>query len=100
MTFKDLENWQKNLVVKGLNDDENIYIEYTKDDIIASFKQENQELKRQQKEFIEWLEENIYEIKYTYSQENGHYFKMDDILKTYQEVLSKYKEIIGDDKNE
>lgn len=100
MTFKDLENWQKNLVVKGLNDDENIYIEYTKDDIIASFKQENQELKNQQKEFIEWLEENIYEIKYTYSQENGHYFKMDDILKTYQEVLSKYKEIIGDDKNE
>ena len=61
---------------------------------------ENQELKNQQKEFIEWLEENIYEIKYTYSQENGHYFKMDDILKTYQEVLSKYKEIIGGDNNE
>ncbi|WP_289147196.1 hypothetical protein [uncultured Megamonas sp.] len=97
MTFKDLENWQKELVIKNLKDGENIYIEYTKDDIIASFKQENQELKNQQKEFIEWLEENIYEIKYTYSQENGHYFKMDDILKTYQEVLSKYKEIIGSD---
>ena len=100
MTFKDLENWQKELVIKSLKDGENIYIEYTKDDIIAGLKKENQELKRQQKEFIEWLEENIYEIKYTYSQENGHYFKMDDILKTYQEVLSKYKEIIGDDKNE
>lgn len=100
MTFKDLENWQKELVIKSLKDGENIYIEYTKDDIIAGLKKENQELKRQQKEFIEWLEENIYEIKYTYSQENGHYFKIDDILKTYQEVLSKYKEIIGDDKNE
>ena len=97
MTFKDLENWQKELVIKNLKDGENIYIEYTKDDIIAGLKKENQELKNQQKEFIEWLEENIYEIKYTYSQENGHYFKMDDILKTYQEVLSKYKEIIGGD---
>lgn len=96
MTFKDLEDWQKELVVKNLKDGENIYIEYTKDDIIAGLKKENQELKNQQKEFIEWLEENIYEIKYTYSQENGHYFKMDDILKTYQEILSKYKEIIGD----
>lgn len=96
MTFKDLENWQKELVIKNLKDGENIYIEYTKDDIIAGLKKENQELKNQQKEFIEWLEENIYEIKYTYSQENGHYFKMDDILKTYQEILSKYKEIIGD----
>lgn len=99
MTFKDLEDWQKELTVKNLKDGENIYIEYTKDDIIAGLKKENQELKNQQKEFIQWLEENIYEIKYTYSQENGHYFKMDDILKTYQEILDKYKEIIGGDNN-
>ena len=97
MTFKDLEKWEQEGIIDSLKPEENPYVEYTKDDIIASFKQENQKLKKQQKEFIEWLEENIYEIKYTYSQENGHYFKMDDILKTYQEVLSKYKEIIGSD---
>ena len=67
---------------------------YIKDEELNDY---TKQLENQQKEFIEWLEENIYEIKYTYSQENGHYFKMDDILKTYQEVLSKYKEIIGGD---
>lgn len=59
MTFKDLENWQKELVVKDLKDGENIYIEYTKDDIIAGLKKENQELKNQQKEFINYLEKEI-----------------------------------------
>ena len=66
---------------------------YIKDEELNDY---TKQLENQQKEFIEWLEENIYEIKYTYSKENGHYFKMDDILKTYQEILSKYKEIIGD----
>ena len=97
MTFKDLEKLEQEYTIDILKQGENPYIEYTKDDIIDGLKKENQELKNQQKEFIEWLEENIYEIKYTYSQENGHYFKMDDILKTYQEILSKYKEIIGGD---
>ena len=104
MTFKDLENWQKNLVVKGLNDDENIYIEYTKDDIIASFKQENQKLKKQQKEFIEYLEAEekrlvkcretspIYEDKYF----NKRYVTQ-DVFEEVIHILSKYKEIIGGD---
>ena len=85
MTFKDLENWQKNLVVKGLNDDENIYIEYTKDDIIASFKQENQELKRQQKEFIDWLTNESKEL----IRDAGYHQRI------WLDILSKYKEIIG-----
>lgn len=80
MTFKDLENWQKELVVKNLKDGENIYIEYTKDDIIAGLKKENQELKNQQKEFIEYLDNlNIFGTI------------------TVREVIDKYKEIIGSD---
>ena len=41
------QDWQKELVVKGLKEDETVYIEYTKDDIIAGLKKENQELKKQ-----------------------------------------------------
>ena len=52
MTFKDLEDWQKKLMVKDLKDGENIYIEYTKDDIIAGLKTENQELKKRLEEHI------------------------------------------------
>ena len=85
MTFKDLEDWQKELAVKNLKDGENIYIEYTKDDIIAGLKKENQELKNQQKEFIEWLKEKSYQT----------HFQLQTAL-IYEKVLSKYKEIIGD----
>ena len=67
---------------------------YIKDEELNDY---TKQLENKQRNFMEWLEENIYEIKYTYSQENGHYFKMDDILKTYQEILDKYKEIIGGD---
>lgn len=85
MTFKDLENWQKELVVKNLKDGENIYIEYTEDDIIAGLKKENQELKNQQKEFIQWLEKEI----------------VDSMVGGIQQYYAKnhlkiYKEIIGD----
>lgn len=52
MTFKDLEDWQKKLMVKDLKDGENIYIEYTKDDIIAGLKTENQGLKKRLEEHI------------------------------------------------
>lgn len=48
--------------------------------------EENQELKNQQKEFIQWLENQIQKQE-TY----GGYFS-----KFFQDVLSKYKEIIGD----
>lgn len=85
MTFKDLEDWQKELAVKNLKDGENIYIEYTKDDIIAGLKKENQELKNQQKEFIQWLEKEI----------------VDSMVGGIQQYYAKnhlkiYKEIIGD----
>ena len=116
MTFKDLEDWQKELVVKNLKDGENIYIEYTKDDIIASFKQENQKLKKQQKEFIEYLEDklnmcdgfldtiksDLEEIPYAGRISGKSYIttkimKNETAKKNYEDILSKYKEIIGDD---
>ena len=101
MTFKDLEDWQKKLMVKDLKDGENIYIEYTKDDIIASFKQENQKLKKQQKEFIEYLENEknrlAKECSYTYEGSLGKLLYVnEDIFNEVNKILSKYKEIIGD----
>ena len=115
MTFKDLENWQKELVIKSLKDGENIYIEYTKDDIIAGLKKENQELKNQQKEFIDYLEDklnmcdgfldtiksDLEEISYAGRIAGKTYIatqimKNETSKKNYEEVLSKYKEIIGD----
>ena len=86
MTFKDLEDWQKELAVKNLKDGENIYIEYTKDDIIAGLKTENQELKKQQKEFIKWLENESKEV----IRDAGYHQRI------CLEILDKYKEIIGD----
>lgn len=47
--------------------------------------EENQELKNQQKEFIEWLKEKSYQT----------HFQLQTAL-IYEKVLSKYKEIIGD----
>lgn len=87
MTFKDLEDWQKKLMVKDLKDGENIYTEYTKDDIIAGLKKENQELKNQQKEFIEWLERESKEV----IRDAGYHQRI------CLEILDKYKEIIGGD---
>ena len=65
--------------------------------------EENQKLKEQQKEFMEWLEKYILERDeirnlhkmYTLSEErlSSQYFVL-------QGVLSKYKEIIGDYNNE
>lgn len=51
-------------------------------------RKENQELKKQQKEFINWLEEMIKSL-----------FKDEQykIGATYGYILSKYKEIIGGD---
>lgn len=111
MTFKDLEDWQKKLVVKSLKDDENIYIEYTKDDLINSYNVllkenrilrenaenndkvvdrvnwENQILKNQQKEFIEWLENESKEV----IRDEGYHQRI------CLGILTKYKEIIGGD---
>lgn len=127
MTFKDLEDWQKELVVKNLKDGENIYIEYTKDDIIAGLKTENQELKKrleeqdytvipnsdikptldkyknQQKEFIEYLENEknrlAKECSHTYEDSLGKLLYVnEDIFNEVNKIISKYKEIIGCDR--
>lgn len=97
MTFKDLEDWQKELVVKNLKDGENIYIEYTKDDIIAGLKKENQELKNQQKEFIQWLEDYIDALKDQQESVEGLDSCEQYTLIALEEILDKYKEIIGGD---
>lgn len=55
---------------------------------------ENQNLKKQQKEFIEDLEA---EIK-GYEAISDLLFSHNKELKVYKEILSKYKEIIGSDK--
>ena len=94
MTFKDLEKWEQEGIIDSLKPGENPYVEYTKDDIIAGLKKENQELKNQQKEFIEWLEQNIENEKYCYlSADKNNQVRYD----IFSEILSKYKEIIGGD---
>ena len=116
MTFKDLEKWEQEGIIDSLKPGENPYVEYTKDDIIASFKQENQKLKKQQKEFIEYLEEklnmcdgfldtiksDLEEIPYAGRISGKSYIttkimKNETAKKNYEDILSKYKEIIGDD---
>lgn len=104
MTFKDLEKWEQEGIIDSLKPRETPYVEYTKDDIIASFKQENQKLKKQQKEFIEYLEAEekrlvkcretspIYEDKYF----NKRYVTQ-DVFEEVIHILSKYKEITGSD---
>lgn len=105
MTFKDLEDWQKELVVKNLDENQTVYIEYTKDDIVVILRQENQELskkidrwnkiyndefdknKNQQKKFIEWLENESKKL----IRDAGYHQRI------CLEILDKYKEIIGGD---
>lgn len=60
---------------------------------------ENQELKNQQKEFIEWLESEIERIPtlttFFYNHE-GHYVSETEVmLKKVNKVYKKYKEMIG-----
>lgn len=86
MTFKDLEKWEQEGIIDSLKPGENPYVEYTKDDIIAGLKKENQELKNQQKEFIQWLEKEI----------------VDSMVGGIQQYYAKnhlkiYKEIVGGD---
>ena len=48
--------------------------------------------KKQQKEFIEWLEQNIENEEYCYLAQNPSERCRKDV---FEEVLSKYKEIVG-----
>ena len=61
---------------------------------IKAILEENQELKNQQKEFIEWLEQNIENETHCYLSANKNNRVRYDI---FNEILSKYKEIIGSD---
>lgn len=77
--------------------------------IIKSLQEENQKLKKQQKEFIEWLEDKIYSIEpkgtginynCEYDSEEDYVMAMQEQsrLNTLKEILQKCKSIIGDDK--
>lgn len=56
---------------------------------------EYDELIIKQKEFIEWLEQNIENEEYCYLAQNPNERCRKDV---FEEALSKYKEIIGSDK--
>ena len=64
--------------------------------------EENQELKNQQKEFIEYLENEIMEIRAKWGNALSNVSQLDVAMtvKAYEDILSKYKEIIGGDNNE
>ena len=77
--------------------------------IIKLLLEENQKLKKQQKEFIEWLEDKIYSIEpkgtginynCEYDSEEDYVMAMQEQsrLNTLKEILQKCKSIIGDDK--
>lgn len=90
MTFKDLEKLEQEYTIDILKQGENPYIEYTKDDIIDGLKKENQELKNQQKEYIEQLEKLAYQNMVPSDFANG-------CKVAYGIALNRYKEIIGGD---
>ena len=64
---------------------------------IKELMKENQELKRQQKEFVEYLESEIKRLENT-----GFYIEsiQKAAIKTLEHNLSKYRSIIGSDKSE
>lgn len=55
---------------------------------------ENQQLKEQQKEFIEYLQNNIESLEFCDNEFILSNHKKE--IKAYKEILSKYKEIVGD----
>ena len=58
--------------------------------------------KNQQKEFIKYLEEEIMEIRAKWGNALSNVSQLDVAMtvKAYEDILSKYKEIIGGDNNE
>lgn len=69
---------------------------------LCYFKKENQALKNQQKEFIEYLENEknrlAKECSHTYEDSLGKLLYVnEDIFNEINKILSKYKEIIGGD---
>ena len=64
--------------------------------------EENQELKNQQKEFIEYLEDKLCVINNLLNteQDEAKIYYLIVRRTAFDEILSKYKEIIGGDNNE
>lgn len=56
--------------------------------------QENDKLKEQQKEFINYLEDEIHSCEAV----SDLLFNSNKEMKVYKEILQKYRKIIGDDK--
>lgn len=60
--------------------------------------EENDSLKKQQKEFVKYLEDRIKEnSKERINDNNGYQM---GVIDTYENIIEKYKEIIGDIENE
>ena len=66
-------------------------------DVYKDVRIEIKSYKNQQKEFIEYLENERNYIKAHYSQINGNYMRFQPVIETLEKVLEKYKEIIGGD---
>ena len=69
-------------------------------DFINQITKDNKEFKNQQKEFMNFLTESINKLKLKQKTSNSAILKanIDLQVEVYSIVLSKYKEIIGDDK--
>ena len=59
ITFKDLEDWVKVYIVQNLQDGESVYYQYTTEDLLNGYKEENKRLK----EHIKHLERSIFRRK-------------------------------------
>lgn len=72
----------------------------SKEEIASKYEKAIQELKNQQKEFIEYLENEIMEIRAKWGNALSNVSQLDVAMtvKAYEDILSKYKEIIGGDR--
>ena len=71
-------------------------------DVYKDVRIEIKSYKNQQKEFIEYLENEIMEIRAKWGNALSNISQLDVAMtvRAYEEVLSKYKKIIGGDNNE
>ena len=113
LTEKEIDDLVKDIMsipVKNKNNCVSTYGNINVDDLISNVKEfkkiptfdnllkENQKLKEQQKEFIEWLEKYIFEKDETRKLHEMYSLSEERLSSQYfvlQDVLSKYKEIIG-----
>lgn len=83
--FNEMVNWKEEVkeLKKQLENYKKLGFKHLQD--------KNNNLETQQKEFIKWLENYLELFNYDNIDEQGYY----DMI---EEILQKYKEIIGDDK--